>query len=118
VRQTRYFWQVKAWGRLAAGVFAVVPEIPQYIAWYDPDAWNGRGRVGLVEGLRDAKSFSTREQALLDLERVPRDWPRLPDGSVNRPILRRAEVEIVAREVEVDFGTKNREVNGDGSRDE
>ena len=93
--------RISAWGQHAARP-RVKLDVPQHLVWYDPDASQGRGRFAAHEGMRHAMAFGSREDARLEVERVPRERPTLADGTPNQPLLRCCEVEIV--EVEADYG--------------
>jgi hypothetical protein len=58
----------------------------QYITWYDPEAYDGRGDVRLSPHAKDAKQFADRVEALKFWQQIPKCRPRRDDGKPNRPL--------------------------------
>ena len=60
--------------------------IGQYLKWYDPEAFDGRGEAEWTLTLSEAARFASFTEAMEHWRQVPKARPLRPDGKPNRPL--------------------------------
>jgi len=58
----------------------------QYICYYDPEAFAGKGEVGGTTDPAKALKFATLDEAIAFYRQVSKSHPVRPDGMPNRPL--------------------------------
>jgi hypothetical protein len=58
----------------------------QYVEWYDPEAYDGRGDVQLTSDRAKAKLFASHEEAWTFWKQISKTRPKRADGRPNRPL--------------------------------
>jgi hypothetical protein len=58
----------------------------QYLAMYEPEAYDGMGSVVWTEDIGQAIKFDDLAQVFAVWKAVPKNRPKRPDGKWNRPL--------------------------------